>query len=86
MREFAIKELNISKSVKSYLSIDKKIINELARDNRFINYYTEMKDEMINLRNDLKNEINVLKLSRSWRITAPLRKINTIMKKIIFRR
>jgi glycosyltransferase involved in cell wall biosynthesis len=78
MREFAVKELNIRKSVESYLAVYHENIRAYTRDTRLADYYNELNIEIENL----KAEINALHSSKSWRITLPLRSIFGMMRKL----
>ena len=87
-REFAVKELNIRKSVENYLDIYKKN-NHIQKDRRLIDCYNEMYDkhyaetEILKTKiKNLRSEINSLKSSNSWFLTAPLRGIMRMIKRL----
>ena len=72
MREFALNELNISKSVGKYLAIYNENKNKKKKDEKIITCHKE-----------LYGEIDKIRLSYSWRFTKPLRIIKSIIKKFI---
>ncbi|MDR0301433.1 MAG: hypothetical protein LBI04_03865 [Treponema sp.] len=79
MREFAVKELNIRKSVERYLSIYNANANKNKKDGDtwWVPYYNELYAEF----EKLNAEITALKSSKAWRITAPLRNFAERMRK-----
>jgi hypothetical protein len=72
MREFAVKELNISKSVESYIAVYNRNSNMLTKDPMAANYYNEMNAVILRLMS-----------TKSWRVTEPFRKIYRIIRKIV---
>ena len=69
MREVALDELNISKSVEKYLNIYNENKHKKEKDEKLTACYKEIYDEIDSIRS-----------SYSWRITKPLRKIKSIIK------
>jgi glycosyltransferase involved in cell wall biosynthesis len=80
MRKIALEELNVEKTVQEYLNY----FNEGADSNITIKDLQEIKKKLIiGYNNELEREVDYYKNSRSWKVTAPLRNIMKIEKKIL---